>query len=195
MMMRRPVDLTSFDPAPAVPAGPSADYLAGYADAMAECEQREAARTAHALTELAAHFSALAFTHSDARRTVLASLTPFFDALCQQLLPGTRGTSLRLYLAEALDQAAAQDLPAHIKIDLAPEDHALMTAHAAQLPSYCSLQLRTELPPGMVLIGTKAGETCLDVQAIHTCLQDLMQIAAHIIAKPQPEENHVRHSA
>ncbi|ARO15424.1 flagellar biosynthesis/type III secretory pathway protein [Ketogulonicigenium robustum] len=195
-MTLRAIAFEAFDSEPESNTGPSPEYLAGYDAAMAEIEQSQTAARLRALDVTATALADHSFTHAEARRSVLAALSPLFQTIAQRLLPGLRAETLRLYLIDALETAAENTTTRGIAVQLAPEDYETLRAFAPQLPGHFTLAPAAAVPMGTIMLATGDGESCLDIETLLLQLQDLLTMTANLASdEAYPEGNHVRISA
>jgi flagellar assembly protein FliH len=193
--MTRPLRFEPFDgmPAPPVHAGPSADWLAGHAQGLAEAAASVEHRRAVAEEAALAALSDIAFTHAEARAALLSALVPFFRTLADRLLPEVAAAAFPLHLVEALSQAAAADASAVPDLQVSPADAALVAPLLAAA-NLTSVRLLPDpaLAAGQARLVHGDGATALDAPALVAALGEV--IAAWLDAAepshPEKEQAH-----
>lgn len=185
-MMARPAILESFDdgadaagPAPPDPPPPEEPVL-GYEDGFRT--GREAGRaeileqTARIEADLARRFAEIAFTHAEARASLLDSLRPLFQAVTGTLLPEMARASLGPYVVEALMEAAEADTRAPVALLVSPEVHDTVRGIAErQAGNPVVVDANTGLGPGEVLIRGADRETILDLDQLVSDLRTSLE--------------------
>ncbi len=181
--MARPLRFEPFDlvPAPAPPAGPSEEWLAGHAqglaDAAAAAAQARSAREEAALSAL----GDVSFAWAEARATVLASLVPFFRMLTERLIPELAAGAFPLHLIETLARTVADDVASVPEIGLAPADaQAVMPLLAAAGFGAVRIVPDSTLQPGEARLRQSSLTTALDTSALVGALQEV--VAAFLAA-------------
>ncbi len=174
--MRARLNLESFDAAEDdLPAGPPPSYEDGYATGLeagrAESRSAQAALTA----EISETLSDMAFTHAEARRSVLAELRPLFVALIEEVLPAAGAASLGPKLIEALMARAEADSTAPLILLVSGADIAGLTpllAGRADLP--VTFEADPTLGPGQALLGAAGCQSLIDLSEVVTDLQQAL---------------------
>ena len=180
--MGRPALLESFDAddeqePPPEPAGPSEDWLAGHAagreEALAEAASAQDALSA----QIAQAVADLQFGYAEARQHMGAALRPLFTTLMERLLPRLAQESLVPHLVALLQEAAARDMEAPVRLRVPSGQQAALSATLAGV-SAPPLQVIADpdLPDGRVCIahpGTEA-ETVLDPDTFVAAAQEVL---------------------
>lgn len=174
--MTRPLRFEPFDAEPVapVPEGPSEDWLAGHAAGLAEAAESDLHRRAVAEEAALTALADVAFTWAEARAGVLAALSPLFRALADRLVPELAGEAFALNVLDALDRAAAEDVPAAPALAVSAED----ADHLGPILDRAVPGLRLSVDPGLssgqARIARDETETVLDTPALVAALRAIL---------------------
>lgn len=162
--------------APAEPAGPTPEWLAGHAAGRAEgaAEARAAieAEGAALSRALAQSLEEAAWSYAEARAAVLASLAPLLEAMLAHVLPAAAGQALLPHLVERLMAAAEADSRAPLAIHVAPSHVEAMRRLLPPAGAHATVAADPSLGPNAARLHLGGRESALDLDA---CLLTLRE--------------------
>jgi flagellar assembly protein FliH len=177
--MGRMPELEDFDPPAAAPAGPGAEWLAGYEAGVADGRAQERLEQGAIAAETAQAIADLGFGFAEARAHVMAALGPLFAVLVERLVPDllrdSFGPRILDHLARAARADAAQPLVLRVGEDDAP---ALARLVAAQSAVAVTVRPDPRLGAGQAVIeGDASGDTSLDLAALERDITEALAAA------------------
>lgn len=152
-------------------------YQAGWQDAAAALQDQKAGE----LTKLSHLLEEISFTHEEARRQILNSVSGLLEAILAKLLPHVRDQSVRSTVLEGLERTVEKHLGAGVEISV-PSSMSGVIADCLtdQNRKNVSLVSHAEMPENETLLQVGSSKFIIDHQSIETEIGDaLAQLALH----------------
>jgi len=177
--MSRLVSLEAFDPAPvrAEPRHePGEDWQAGHATGLADGLAMAAARQDAVSDAVAQAIHDLAFTYSEARAQVLASLEPLIVAIMDRLLPELGRAALIPLLVERIMAVAAEQSTMPVLVRVPPAAAPALARLMQSLPEPRPGVLGDpSLEEGQALIGAAERESMVDLAGLVATIRQTLE--------------------